>query len=124
MRGEAIHCIPQNEKTPEARLGFFQSRGAHMGLNPLDNDNPLSDNSQTRPKFDWPKLRQAIEFFEKQGVCYLPAGWGRFLEIRAFQVHYSAGPRNEQSQQQPFCTDVPSPLNTSTSSLLLIMGAP
>jgi len=53
------------------------SRGADMGLNPLDNDNPHSDNSQTRPKFDWPKLRKAIEFYEKEGLCYLPAGWGR-----------------------------------------------
>ena len=93
-----------------------------MGLNPLDNDNPHSDNSQTRGKFDWPKLWKAIEFYEREGLCYLPAGWGRFLEIRAFQVHYSADPRNEQSQQQPFCTEVPSPLNTLAGPLL--GGAP
>jgi len=48
-----------------------------MGLNPLDNDNPHSDNSQTRPKFDWPKLRQAIEFYTRERLCYLPANWGR-----------------------------------------------
>ena len=48
-----------------------------MGLNPLDNDNPHSDNSQTRAKFDWPKLRQAIEFYESEGLCCLPAGRGR-----------------------------------------------
>jgi len=48
-----------------------------MGLNPLDNDNPHSDNSQTRAKFDWPKLHKAIEFYEREGLCYLPAGWGR-----------------------------------------------
>lgn len=58
-----------------------------------------------------------------------------FLELSAFpgpasaislrnQIHYFAGPRNEQSQQQRFSTEVPSLLNTSTSSLLLIKGAP
>ena len=47
-----------------------------MGLNPLDNDNPHSDNSQARPKFDWPELRKRIEFYAKERLCYLPADWG------------------------------------------------
>jgi len=29
------------------------------------------------PKFDWLKLRKAIEFYESEHLCYLPAGWGR-----------------------------------------------
>ena len=33
--------------------------------------------SQVRPKFDWPKLRQAIELYERERLCYLPAAWGR-----------------------------------------------
>jgi len=49
---------------------------------------------------------------------------GSFLKIHAFQVHYSAGSRNKQSQQQPSFTEVPSLLNTSTGSLLGIKGAP
>jgi len=35
------------------------------------------DKSQERPKFNWPKLRKAIEFYERERLCYLPAPWGR-----------------------------------------------
>lgn len=48
-----------------------------MAPNHLSNDNPNSGNSQVLPRFSWPDLRKRIEFFEKEGVCYLPAGWGR-----------------------------------------------
>ncbi len=30
----------------------------------------------TRPRFSWPKLREAIEFYEREGLCCLPAAWG------------------------------------------------
>jgi len=42
-----------------------------------DSNSKRGPRQSQAPKFDWPKLRQAIKFFEKQGVCYLPAGWGR-----------------------------------------------
>jgi len=34
------------------------------------------DKSQERPEFNWPKLREAIEFYERERLCYLPAYWG------------------------------------------------
>jgi len=43
----------------------------------INNDNEQRGGSQARPRFDWPKLRKAIEFYEKERLCYLPAGWGR-----------------------------------------------
>ena len=43
---------------------------------PLFKHNSNLRQSQVRPKFDWPKLRKAIEFYESEGLCYLPAGWG------------------------------------------------
>lgn len=30
----------------------------------------------TRPRFSWPKLQKAIEFYERERLCYLPASWG------------------------------------------------
>ncbi|MBA7571846.1 hypothetical protein ES708_13615 [subsurface metagenome] len=42
-----------------------------------DNVTPGQGKGQARPKFDWPKLRKAIEFYEREQLCYLPAGWGR-----------------------------------------------
>ena len=30
-----------------------------------------------RPRFSWPKLRKAIEFYENERLCCLPADWGR-----------------------------------------------
>ncbi len=27
-------------------------------------------------KFDWPVLREAVGFYERECLCYLPAGWG------------------------------------------------
>ena len=48
-----------------------------MPLKHFPNDNPLHARSQARPKFDWPKLRKAIEFYERERLCYLPASWGR-----------------------------------------------
>lgn len=41
------------------------------------NNNDHQDKSQPRPRFSWPKLRKAIEFYEKERLCYLPADWGR-----------------------------------------------
>ena len=46
-----------------------------MGLDHFHNDNPPQGGSQT-PRFDWPKLRKALEFYENERLCYLPAGWG------------------------------------------------
>jgi len=40
------------------------------------NTTKLEGKGQARPRFDWPTLRQAIEFYEKEHLCYLPAGWG------------------------------------------------
>ena len=62
------------------------------------------------------KQSQAADFFE---AIFSQQGGG-FLEIRSFEVHYSAGPCNKQSQQQPFSTKAPS----LTGSLLGIKGAP
>ena len=41
-----------------------------------DANNQNQNKSQARPKFSWPELRKRIGFFEKEGVRYLPAGWG------------------------------------------------
>lgn len=42
----------------------------------VSNYNDKQDRSQARPRFDWPKLRQAIEFYESERLCCLPAAWG------------------------------------------------
>jgi len=42
-----------------------------------DNDSKSGGKGQARPRFSWPNLRQAFEFYEREGLCYLPAGWGR-----------------------------------------------
>ena len=42
-----------------------------------DNITPRQGKSQGRLRFDWLRLRQAIEFYEKEELCYLPASWGR-----------------------------------------------
>ena len=36
-----------------------------------------TSNSKARPRFSWPKLGKAIKFYERERLCYLPAGWGR-----------------------------------------------
>lgn len=41
-----------------------------------DDSNREQDKNQARPKFSWPELRKAIEFYEKERLRYLPAGWG------------------------------------------------
>lgn len=41
------------------------------------NNTPGQGKGQARPKFSWPELRKRIEFFEKERICYWPAGWGR-----------------------------------------------
>ncbi len=48
-----------------------------MAQNHFPNTKRGAGQSQARPRFSWPALRGAIAFYEKEGVCYLPAGWGR-----------------------------------------------
>jgi len=42
----------------------------------LNNNNDKQNKSQARSRFDWTELRKAIEFYEREKLCYLPAGWG------------------------------------------------
>ncbi len=56
------------------------------------NYSETSNASQTRPKFDWLALREAIAFYEKEYLCYLPAYWGRkkpSVEWEEFQTRPS-----------------------------------
>ena len=48
-----------------------------MVPNHLYNYDLSEDRSQARPQFSWPKLRKAIQFYERERLCCLPAGWGR-----------------------------------------------
>jgi hypothetical protein len=42
-----------------------------------NNNNSLgAGKGQAQRRFSWPKLRKVIEFYEKEHLCYLPAGWG------------------------------------------------
>ena len=43
----------------------------------IDDNNQNQGKSQARPRFSWSKLRKAIGFYERERLCYLPAGWGR-----------------------------------------------
>ena len=80
-----------NEEAPVSTWGF--SRVAELRLMELSdcssNYSETSNASQTRPWFSWPRLRSAIEFYEKERLCYLPAGWGRknpTVEWKEFQA--------------------------------------
>ena len=48
-----------------------------MAPNHFSNTKREPKQSQAPPKFDWPKLRKAMGFYEKERLCYLPVGWGR-----------------------------------------------
>jgi len=48
-----------------------------MKDNSRNNDSKSEDKGQGQPRFSWPDLRKAIEFYEREGLCCLPAGWGR-----------------------------------------------
>jgi hypothetical protein len=43
----------------------------------VNNNSDRQAKSQGRAHFGWPKLRKAIEFYESERLCYLPAAWGQ-----------------------------------------------
>ena len=55
------------------------------------NDNREQGKGQARPKFDWPKLWKAVEFFKKERLRYSPSGRRgilKFLSIRLGKPKY------------------------------------
>jgi len=101
----------------------------------LDNDNQPQDTSQGL-NFFWAIFGQrATGFLEiralseplqpRQFFFSIPSELGKAaLAVSLRNQADYFGPRNQQSQQQLFSTEVPSLLNTSTGSLLGIRGAP
>ena len=59
----------------------------------IDDNNQNRGESQAPPRFSWPKLRKAIQFYEKERLCYLPAGWGHkepYVKWEEFQTRLPA----------------------------------
>jgi hypothetical protein len=53
--------------------------------------------SSPRPRFDWPKLRKAIEVYERLGLRYIPLVWGdKKPAIKAWEPFQSRAPTLEE----------------------------
>jgi len=62
-----------------------------------DNDKQEPRQSQAPPKFDWDKLRKAIEGYEKLGLRYIPLVWGdKKPAIKAWEPFQSRAPTSEE----------------------------
>lgn len=63
------------------------------------NSLPGQGKGQARPRFSWPKLRKAIEFYEKEHLCYLPASWGRKNPSVKWEEFQGRAPTLEEKAQ-------------------------
>ena len=61
------------------------------------NHNETPDTSQERPNFDWPKLRKAIGFYEREKLRYFPVIWGaKNPAINSWKTFQSRAPTLEE----------------------------
>ena len=61
------------------------------------NHNETPDTSQERPNFDWPKLRKAIGFYERERLRYFPVMWGaKNPAINSWKPFQSRAPTLEE----------------------------